>query len=92
VSVSLVSPLVSALETVESSWGVFDCARLATATEMAATGCHCAECGVHMTAKVGGGVVAGTMVGYRADAAAEWGWNGPWCYECDKAHAMADGY
>jgi hypothetical protein len=96
VSVSL-SPspaavLAACFEAVPADWGVFDTCRLATAAEMAATANHCAECGVEMLAKVGGGAVAGTMVGRRSGADAAWTWSGPWCYQCDKAHCIADGY
>ena len=89
---TLVPTLASCLESVPADWGVFDCARLATAAEMAAATNCCAECGVKMVAKVGGGAVAGTMVGRRADAAAAWTWSGPWCHPCDKAHCIADGF
>lgn len=85
------SPLFS-LESVPADWGVVDCQRLATVAEMAEVGCHCVECGVLMAAKVGGGVVAGTMLGYRADAAAPWGFDGPFCRKCEIVHAVADGH
>ena len=73
-------------------WGWYECQRLATPAEMAETGNHCAECGVLLTAKVGGGLVQGTVVGYRAHREAPWGWTGPLCRPCDVAHAVADGY
>jgi hypothetical protein len=80
------------LEAVPADWGQFTVCRLATLAEMAEVGNHCAECGVLMVAKVGGGVVQGTMVGYRLNVADAWTFTGPWCQGCDKAHAMADGY
>jgi hypothetical protein len=76
------------LEPVPADWGLFDVQRLATAAEMAETGNHCVECGVLMVAKVGGGVVTGTVFGFRADVAAPWGWQGPYCYGCEKAENM----
>jgi len=80
------------LEAVEATWGCFDVARLATAAEMAETGNHCAECGVLMVAKVGGGAVAGTMVGRRSWPTEAWTWYGPKCYGCDKDECIRDGY
>jgi hypothetical protein len=85
-------PLLFQVEAVEPTWGNFDCQRLATPAEMAETGNHCVECGVHMTSKVGGGVVQGTMLGYRAHVEAPWGWDGPFCHPCEVVHAVADGY
>lgn len=80
------------LSAVPADWGRYDCQRLATATEMAEVGGHCVECGALLAAKVGGGSVAGTMLGYRAATAAPWGWQGPYCRKCEIAHSVADGY
>lgn len=91
-SVSLSPSLSASLESVPASWGVYDCQRLASAAEMAEVGGHCVECGVKLVAKVGGGVVSGTMLGYRGHVDALWGWQGPYCRACEIAHSVADGY
>jgi hypothetical protein len=92
VSVSLSPSPLFPLESVPASWGVFDCQRLASAAEMAACSAHCGECGVHMAAKVGGGVVQGTVVGRRSSASEAWSWSCVLCRSCEVAHSVADGY
>ena len=91
-SVSLSPSPLFALEAVPADWGVFDVQRLATAAEMAACADHCGECGVHMAAKVGGGVVSGTVLGYRFGADQMWVWSPVLCRKCEIAHSVADGY
>ncbi len=90
-SVSLASPVVLPLEAVPADWGVYDCQRLATAAEMAACANTC-ECGDLLTAKVGGGLVQGTVLGYRFGADQMWVWSPVLCRSCEIAHAVADGY
>ena len=80
-----------AFEAVPADWAVFSCQRLATAAEMADCDETCTECATKMTAKVGGGVVAGTMIGYRAGAAEAWAFVGPYCRKCEIDRSIADG-
>ena len=80
------------LEAVPADWGVYDASRLATLQEMSETEGCCTDCGVKMRAKVGGGVVQGGMVGYRFAADDMWVWAGPYCYDCERDHSIADGY
>ena len=78
------------LEAVPADWGVYDAQRLATAAEMAATNNCCGECGSEMRAKVGGGLVQGTVIGYRFGADDMWVWSLVLCRDCEIAHAIAD--
>ena len=79
-----------ALEAVPDDWGHFDCQRLATAAEMAAHP-NCGDCGQLLVAKVGGGVVQGTVIGRRTDRTHQWEWTLPLCHDCEKLAAIADG-
>lgn len=89
-SVSL-SPLFP-LAAVPADWAFFDCQRLASPAEMAACADHCGECGEHLVAKVGGGLVQGTVLGFRFGPTDLWVWTKPLCRSCDVAHSVADGY
>jgi hypothetical protein len=92
VTETLLSPsLAAALESVPAEWGLFSCQRLATATEMAATADHCGECLELMVAKVGGGLVQGTVIGSRPVVTAAWSWSPVLCRSCEIAHCIADG-
>ena len=91
---TLTSPSLSdLLKPVPADWGVFDCARLATAAEFAEAGGKCFDCGEKIADKYGPiSGVTGTVLGFRFSPTDLWVWYGPLCRSCDIAHSIADGY
>ncbi len=82
----LTSSLLAGADFVPAGTVFLNCGTLASPATMAAANNTCVWCHELMVAKVGGGLVAGAMIGQRASASDEWTWSGPFCKACDKAH------
>lgn len=84
---------VTLADVLEAVGGEFwlSCQRVANAVEMAACANCCSECGAALVAKVGGGTVQGTVIGYRSGRDEEFAWTGVLCRSCEIAAAIADG-
>jgi len=86
VTETLTAPFLLDCADLAVKFGWYDVTDIATADEMAAANHCCVECGNEMRAKVGGGFVAGKMLGHREVLGQAWTWVGPLCSKCDFAH------